>query len=99
MRFFEDVDGHGEDCIWVENGDNPIPILRRRHVGGAPKVFWPDLVRALTAGPTMESALVVVDVLREEIAELTAANRDLNAELTSLRRELDDKAWEELNRD
>ncbi len=90
MRFIEDVDGHGEDCIWVENGDNPIPVLLKRQVG---PYVWPHIVRALTAGPTIESARVVIEALKDEIealreanSELTCANTDLNRELTSLRR-------------
>ena len=91
MRFFEDVDGHNEPTIWAEweNALEPIshPVLQRCQLKGPVVHLWPHIVRALTAGPTLESARVVIDTLREEIAALTAANRDLNAELTSIRRE------------
>jgi hypothetical protein len=70
----------------LDHGGEQFPVIRRSDVSGYPHVLWPHIVRALTAGPTLESARVVIDTLREEIAALTAANRDLNAELNGLRR-------------
>lgn len=95
MRFSEAPDGHGEPTIWANLGGEPIPVLRLHQIG--PHV-WPHIVRALTAGPTLESARVVVETLRDEnralleqVRALTAANEDLNAELISLRRSLLDE--------
>lgn len=88
MRFFEAPDGQGDTAIWLDTQGVHEPIVCRADLREFASAHWPHIVRALTAGPTMESARVVVDVLREEIAALTAANRDLNDELTSLRREL-----------
>lgn len=91
MRFFEAPDGHDEDCIWVENGPGtasaPVECVLRRHdLGFGTLHLWPHIVRALTAGPTLESARVVVDTLHKEVTELRRANDDLNRELTDLRR-------------
>lgn len=47
----------------------------------------------------LAAANETIRTLSDENRALMAANADLNAELTSLRRELDDKAWEALNRD
>lgn len=99
MRFFEAPDGHGEPTIWVEyDGREHGPVLQRCQIHHVIRHIWPHIVRALTAGPTMESARVVVETLRDEntrlleqVRALTAANEDLNAELISLRRSLLDE--------
>ena len=91
MRFFEALDGYDQPTIWLDTDTDtmarpPQPILQRCNLEPARRDAWPHIVRALTAGPTIESARVVIDVLNDEIKALRRANDDLNAELTSLRR-------------
>lgn len=100
MRFFEAPNGYEEPTIWVDLEGCPDPIFARCDLPWDARKYWPHIVRALTAGPTIESARVVIDVLNAEnreldalsvqqsteIAELRRANDDLNRELTDLRR-------------
>ena len=103
MRFFESPNGHNEPTIWIDWHENPAatrtiiePILSRCHLPARMrKQVWPHIVRTLTAGPTLESARVVIDTLNDEIralreanSELESANTDLNGELQDLRRAL-----------
>lgn len=95
--FTESLDGWSEPTIWWGS----TPILQRCKLPSFLRdEVWPQLVRTLTAGPTIESARVVIETLQAEVkalreaasewqsccADLHAANEDLNAELTSLRR-------------
>lgn len=103
MRFFEAPDGHNEPTVFVEWQDIyrniQTPVIQRCKVDAEVRdMVWPYIVRALTVGPTLESARVVVETLRDEnralleqVRALTAANEDLNAELVSLRRSLLDE--------
>ena len=92
MTFTESLDGWSEPTIWW--GSTPI-IQRCKLPSFLRDEVWPQLVLALTAGPTIESARVVIETLNDEIkalrevnSELNCANSDLNRELTDLRRAL-----------
>jgi hypothetical protein len=91
VRFFEAPDGHNEPTVFVEWEDIyrqvQTPIIQRCKVDAEVREWaWPHIVRALTAGPTLESARVVIDTLREENQALLRANAELNDELSALRR-------------
>lgn len=89
MRFFEAHEDDAEPTIWVEyDGREHGPVLQRCQIHHAIRHTWPHIVRALTAGPTLESARVVVETLHKEVQELRRANDDLNRELRDLRRSL-----------
>ena len=94
MRFFEAPDPYDQPTIWVDQ-DPPQPILQRCNLEPDQRDAWPHIVRALMAGPDMETAREVVATLNAENralleanSDLEAANADLNRELTDLRRAL-----------
>ena len=92
MRLYEAENAWHEPTLWVDT-DPPMPVLQRCALEADQRQHWPHIVRALTAGPTMETAREVVATLNAENralleanSDLEAANADLNRELTDLRR-------------
>ena len=102
MRFFEAPDGHNEPTIWLDTDTDtmaraPLPVISKWELGCEDvRRTWPHIVRALTAGPTLESARVVIDTLREENQALLRANAELNDELNSLRTVIPAGMWDRL---
>jgi hypothetical protein len=49
-RFFTAPDAAGDDTIWLERGDLPMPVMRECDLPPNAREFWPTIVAAFVEG-------------------------------------------------